>query len=314
MTTLLIDSNYIGHQARFSHKGLKDSKGRPTNVLYGFLSRILFLGLMFKTNHIAFCWDSKKSIRKLIFPGYKNRTQNLTEEEIEDRRKADIQFRLLEKEILPAIGFNNNLKQSGYEADDLLAEIICSWIGEFIIITGDVDLYQLLYGCRVYHPSPKNIMMTIGKLKKEYGISPAQWIRVKQIAGCTSDKVPGIEGVGIKKAIQYINKELDTEGKIYSKIVSKAGKEIIEFNKQLVSLPLRGCNVPGYQMNSFNIRNFAKICSEYDFDSFLEEINFENWKTFFSGSFADKMPERKMKDVSDVPISGRRGLSRKVVK
>jgi len=284
--TLLIDSHYIGHQAHYSHKGLKSEDGTPTDVLFGFLSRVLFFCTMFKTNDVVFCWDSSKSIRKLEYPWYKDRTP-LNAKEKADRDKMRLQFKVLRTEILPAIGFKNNLIKTGYEADDLLASIVQSCIGNFVIIAGDQDLYQLLYNSRIYHPQSKK-MMTGKRLLEERECHAAEWAMVKQIAGCTSDAIPGIKGVAEKTAIKYLRNKLPVESKAYKAIKSKEGQAIIDRNRWLVRLPLPGLNTPSFTSNHFDMKAFKKICRRYSFDSFLDEVGLLGWEDLFSGNFEIK--------------------------
>ena len=76
---LLIDCHSIAY-AVFHAMGELDYHGRRTGVIYGFFNQILLLAKKFETNRFIFCWDSKKSVRKLIYPNYKNRTSNNTKE------------------------------------------------------------------------------------------------------------------------------------------------------------------------------------------------------------------------------------------
>ena len=139
--TMIIDAHYIGHQARHVLGDLSHDDV-ATGVIYGFLGRVLSLGTLFETNEIVFCWDSKKSYRKKLFPDYKKR--DLKPEEIEDRRVMMEQLTKLRREILPKVGFNDNHIQVGCESDDIMASIVFGKLGDFIIITADEDLFQCL--------------------------------------------------------------------------------------------------------------------------------------------------------------------------
>ena len=121
MITLLIDCHYLGHQARYTHKGLKSKEGKPTGVLFGFLSRVLSLCFLFETNDVIFCWDSSKSIRKIRYDWYKKKPP-LSPEDMNDLQEAREQFTILRKRILPAIGFKNNIMYPGREADDVMLQ------------------------------------------------------------------------------------------------------------------------------------------------------------------------------------------------
>jgi len=291
MTTLLFDCHYLCHQARYSFKDLRRSDGIRTGVIYGFLSRIIQFGTMFKTNQIIFCWDSNKSIRKLHYPEYKKKPP-LSPEEYEELKIAKEQFELLRTDILPRIGFNNNLMKVGYEADDIIGIIVRDFLGEYVIIAGDEDMYQLLYGCRIWQPQ-KNKMMTAHKLWEEYNVRPPEWTMVKQIAGCTSDNVKGIKGVHNKTAIKYLRNKLSETSKVFQAIKSEEGQQIIERNRLLVSLPLAGMQAPVLAVDSLNIDKFIEVCDEFELNSFLEdESKLRDWIDLLSNKF--DMEEHKL--------------------
>jgi DNA polymerase-1 len=295
MPTLLIDSNYIGHQARYAVGSL--SYGDiSTGIIFGFLSRILSLGHMFKTNDIVFCWDSRHSVRKKSYPSYKSkRKERRTEEEQMSCQIAAKQFKILRRFVLPRIGFQNNLMVPGIESDDLIAKIVHDHLGEFIIIAADKDLYQLLYrNVRLYSPSAKMIM-TRKRFFQDYGITPEQWVLVKQTAGCKSDDVKGVEGIGEKTAIKWIRKELKEKSKKYQAITSEDGKKIIERNCQLVKLPHPKTPAITLEHNLFSEDEFEIVCKTYGMNSFLEKEQKERWIELFKGEFKDDENRRAAK-------------------
>jgi len=281
--TLLIDSNYIAHQARFALKNFQ-YEDIPTGVIFGFLNRVLFLGNKFKTNDIVFYWDSKKSLRKRIYPEYKaKRHKDLSDE---DRRALNIafeQFNILKNEILPMIGFVNNITQTGYESDDTIASTVINKLGDFVVITADEDLFQLLDYCNIYNPQ-KDKLYTRETLVLEKFITPEKYWLVKAIAGCNSDNVKGIQGVGEKTVIKYLNNQLNPKSKAYQKI--KNDEFILERNKELVKLPFEGTREPRIMSNSFNMEMFRDICNTYGLDSFLSDSKLSSWDLFFNNDFS----------------------------
>lgn len=278
--TLLIDSHYIGHQAHYTLGDLSH-EDVATGVVFGFLSRVLSLGLQFKTNDIVFCWDSKHSYRKRKYPWYKEHRRTYKDGEEESLRILHQQLRLLRKEILPGIGFANQLFQKGCESDDLMAKVVMGKLGEWVIVTADEDLWQCLASnTRVYNPSQKK-MMTHRRLRDEHGISPREWAMAKAIAGCPSDSVPGVPGVGMKTAIKYLRGELPETYKTYKAIVSE--KDIYTRNRQLVFLPISKTREPDIVANHFSVEGFREMCEKYGLESFLQEAMLANWEALFSG-------------------------------
>jgi DNA polymerase-1 len=241
---LLIDCQCLIYRSFFAIKRMSHEE-RPMGAVYGFLDQIRRLKEHFGTNRIAFCFDSKVVKRREILPTYKEkrRLENLTPEEQESRASLHEQVALLRDEYLPSIGFRNIYEQEGYEADDLLAEIarrIKSRI--VVIVTSDQDMYQCLSpNVRCYSPFPSKTrpqLITRKVFRNIYGLEPAQWIAVKAMAGCTSDEVPGIPGVGEPSAIRYLLGGFKEGSKMIGKVESPEGVEIYKRNLQLVKLPL----------------------------------------------------------------------------
>jgi len=241
---LILDSNYLAHRAKYVFGNLSD-KGSATGVVYGFLKDLLILRDKFQTNHFVFCWDHPTySERKEMLPTYKqHRDKNLeTKEEREFELEFQRQVVALQDTYLQLIGFHNIFMQLGYEADDIIA-MICKNLDpdteNGIIVTADQDLYQLIcVNVTWYNPKTKE-HLNVHSFKKKYGIKPKQWVKVKAIAGCHSDNVPGIPGVGEKTAIKYLRGELNISYKTYQAIKNH-WQDIVLRNRRLVELPFPG--------------------------------------------------------------------------
>lgn len=276
---ILIDSNYVGHASRFALPDMRDKKGRGTGVIYGFLSTILILHQTLEANTFAFVWDSPRSFRREIFPGYKEgRRKKRSPEENLAIQEAYKQFDLLQKEILPALGFVNNFSIDGLEGDDLIAEIVRDKDKFFYVYASDQDLYQILSDNVVMIKNKK--FYTAKKFKQEFGIEPSSWSKVKALAGCKSDEVPGINGIGEKTVCKYLCKQLKQDSVAHKKIVENR-LEIMKRNMPLVRLPFAGTPHLELEIGKAHIsqKRLRKIFKEYDFNSFLED--FEEWETLF---------------------------------
>lgn len=242
---LILDCNYLAHRAKYIFGDLSD-KGSATGVVYGFLKDLLILRDKFQTNHFVFCWDSQVSKRQHKLPTYKQQREKVLDE---DGQEFETAFRqqmvLLREQYLLTIGFRNIFMQPGYEADDIIAAV-CQNLNpedEGIIVTADQDLYQLIrHHITWYNPRTKE-HLNVSKFRKRYGIKPKQWVDVKAIAGCHSDNVPGVKGVGEKTAIKYLRRELNTSYKTYQAILN-GWDSIVKRNRQLVKLPLKGTMSP----------------------------------------------------------------------
>jgi len=245
---LILDCNFLCHRLKHSMGGLSH-ENTPTGVIYGFLKYIPLYQEKFDTPHIVFCWDSKSSKRKEIFPGYKanrgDRLKEMSTEEVIFETDFRYQMKMLRRKYLKIIGFRNVFCQKGYEADDLIASICdhLPLLDEAIILTSDQDLYQCLNPqVSIYDPN-KRKRMTAQKFQKTYGIKPPRWGMIKCIAGCSTDNVPGIKGVGEKTAIKYLNGDLKASLKSHLSIISPKGMKLICRNRRLVVLPFVGTRV-----------------------------------------------------------------------
>lgn len=278
---ILVDSNSICHQAKHSMGNLSWEE-KKTGVLFGFLYQILNLAKMFKTNEFVFAWDSRESFRDKIFPGYKHKRRNKekTPEEKELDGIAYAQFDTIRLELLPEIGFVNSYMIDGYEADDIMASITFSHPNkEFVIVSTDEDLYQLLSDNVKMYSIKKKMSYTNKNLWKEYGVTPDEWGEVKAIAGCRTDEVPGVVGVGEKTACQYVNRHLNIHNKSYRDI--KSNGELIQRNKKLVILPFEGTpEISKFHFETLSSRAFQDICNRYGFQSFLTQEKYSQWKEF----------------------------------
>src|SRR3990167_5779831 len=148
---LVIDSNFLCYRALFTMGELSADEAR-TGVIFGFLLEVLKLAKKFNTNKFFFCWDSRKSKRRRIYPDYKQRGKEKTPDEIVLIKEAYQQFTILRTEILLAMGFRNNFIQAGLESDDLMACLsLIPKNRPMTIVSPDEDLLQMLdYGVDIW--------------------------------------------------------------------------------------------------------------------------------------------------------------------
>jgi len=276
---LIPDGDFICHnvgQTTFSpmwKNNVPDTE--EVDVVYKFLKAIKKYCLEYDADNVAFCWDSRQSKRKRIFPGYKIRgPEDPTPEEIRRKKSIKAQMKVLRTEVLPAIGFTNIFHQIGHEGDDVMASVVFgNQDDDCLMITADKDMLQLLSMTDMYSPSSK-IYYTEEVFQNEYGIRPSQWMSVKQIGGCTSDKVPGVEGVAEGRAIAFITGKMKETSVFYNRILD--ADELIARNAKLVNLPFEGTEQFPIEPNDFDMQDFMEVCTEYGFVSFINEL--EDWE------------------------------------
>jgi len=264
---LILDCHYLAWRAHYAMRGsnLTDGFENRTEVLFNFLRDIAFLQAAHYTDRIIFCFDYGESRRKELYSAYKeNRKKSDSPEELARVKGVRSQISALRKNILRQVGFKNIFYKKGFEADDIVASI-CKSIprqDEVVIIAADQDFYQLL-NKRVWmwNPTTKE-PMTLKQFKQTYQISPKQWALMKAIAGCPSDNIKGIVGVGETTAIKFLRGDLNETCKAYQSIEN--GGDIISANLELTQLPFPGTPNFALQEDQFDRKSWNKITEDLD--------------------------------------------------
>lgn len=240
-TWVCIDMNYHGFVSQYAH-GMLRHGDQPTAVIYGILRLLNSLADKFDTNNFVFAFDSKDNLRKDKYPWYKRRS--VAPDSVIIRQVIRQQLQLFRKEILPELGYTNICIEPGFEADDIIA-VTCHALKQYeptdrvVIASGDEDLYQLIrHQVMTYRRFKNNdVFMTAEKFREDYfGLSPKKWIKIKAIAGCKSDTIPGVSGVGIITAAKYIA-ERPVPEKLKQQIDVFRTTDRYRENLELVTLP-----------------------------------------------------------------------------
>lgn len=187
-----------------------NSKGIPTNALYGFVKHLFAAKEQFNPTHIICCWDMEgPTHRTEIYPEYK---ANRGEAPLELLPQFSLAKELVSSLDIPNVGIK------GYEADDCIGTIIDATNNDtkITVVTGDKDLLQLINDHTSVAIMKKGIgnydLFTFDKFTQEYGISPNQFSDVKALMGDSSDNYPGVKGIGEKTAIKLIKEFHSIDG------------------------------------------------------------------------------------------------------
>jgi len=281
MNKMILDCGNLCHIAYHSLPEMNRFE-KSTAVIFGFMNLLFSYQERFKPRDLIFCWDSRKSYRKIICPTYKLRPES-TDEEKEEKQVLYDQMDEIRTKVLPFLGFKNNFMKTGYEADDLIAHIVRNYDDQYIIVSTDQDLYQLLSEDVCIYSPVKKVIISEKAFIDDYGVLPNQWSMVKALGGCSSDNVIGIKGVGEKTAIKYINGILPTHHKSYVSITSDEGQKTKRKNYRLTNLPFVNVNKLDIELFSqppLDDASFINFFEEYGFNSFLSNI--EQWKYTFN--------------------------------
>jgi len=278
MMPLVIDCSPICYKA-FAMMGEDFSyEDEQTGVIFSFLMQVFKIANTFHSKELVFCWDSNSYKRKDIYPEYKENRKGAM---------APFQYKVVKKQmlelrckILPKLGFKNNFIEKGFEADDIIAAIVRRNPG-VTVVGSDNDLWQLLGDCVIYQQERKH-RFTKEEFIELHGVEPDEWAEVKNISGCSGDNVKGIEGVGWKKAIQYLNGTLPN-GKIKDRINSRESRKIIVRNDALIRLPFVGLKFDGTikETTCSDIGIWIDVFTDYNFKSFLAKNYLDTIKSVF---------------------------------
>ena len=196
---LLIDGNNFGMRA-FGIVPL-EWEGKRTEVSYVGLQMLRNYLEKFAPDRCVVVWDGgRDEYRKKLFPDYKRKHRQLTEEE---EAKRDVFFDQVSTltSVLRRIGFNQYRLRSR-EADDVIYSLVK--VGnEYIVVSTDEDFFQLLAlpnkKVKVYSPI-RDILYTSELVEKKLGVPIEKFVEYKAIVGDPSDCLPGVRGLGPAKA------------------------------------------------------------------------------------------------------------------
>lgn len=234
---VLVDGNNLlfrsYYATAYSGNFMKNSRGFPTNGLYGFVNMINKIINEEKPKYMMVAFDIGKTFRHEKYDEYKGGRA-----ETPDELKS--QFPVA-KEILNCMGIKY-LEKDLYEADDIIgtfAKMIDeSSLYEGLIVSSDKDLLQLISDkVTVKLLKTKDyIMMNHDTFVDTYGIEPIRMIDLKGLMGDASDNIPGVKGIGEKTALKLLS-TYDTIEDIYNNIEQIKGavkNKLIDGRKQAI--------------------------------------------------------------------------------
>jgi DNA polymerase-1 len=218
----LVDGSSYIHRAYHAIRNLSNSKGLPTNAVFGFAKMTLKLFSEKQPKYIAITFDAKgPTFRHELYEDYKANRPPMPEDLIAQLPYIrafvkGVNVRMIEKE--------------GYEADDVIGTLarISEEAGyRVVIVTGDKDFRQLVSPGISLWDTMKDRFTDYDGFKDEYGLEPARIIDIMGLAGDHSDNVPGVPGVGEKTAVTLIKQFGTLEG-VFDHVEEVKGKKLKE--------------------------------------------------------------------------------------
>ncbi len=214
-TICVVDGNSLMHRAYHAVPGsMKAPDGMPTNALFGFMSMLLKMIEIFNPDGVICAFDKgRPQVRMEMLPQYKAQRKSMDEEL---RVQFPVMKKLLEDMNIPV------MEKEGWEGDDILGTIAKQGADlgyHMYLITGDRDMYQLTTdNIKIVstHKGMSDIsIMTPESVEKIYhGITPDLVPDFYGLKGDSSDNIPGVPGIGPKRACELIMQYGDLEGVI----------------------------------------------------------------------------------------------------
>ena len=280
---VLIDGNNLLFRSYYAtaYNGnfMKNSKGFPTNALFGFINMINKIVTEENPTYILVAFDKGKTFRHELYTDYKGGRSETPDE-------LKLQFPIA-KEVLGYMGIKY-YECDNYEADDIIGTFskFCENDDEWqaTIISSDKDLLQLINNSvDIKLLKQKDyIRYNVDTFKEVYGFEPIKVIDLKALMGDPSDNIPGVKGIGEKTAIKLLNdfKSLDGIYNNLDKLTPKL-REKLETDKDnayfsyklatiITDVPI-SINMDDILYKGKNLDKLNKLYEDLEFYSFIKK-------------------------------------------
>jgi DNA polymerase-1 len=279
MNLFLIDGNSYVYRAFYAIKGLTNSKGFPTNAIYGFTNMLMKILREKKPDGIVVSFDSPvPTERHRMFEAYKAQRPETPGElvrQLPHIRKMITAFNIKIFEV------------PGYEADDLLCTIARKAAEEganVFIVTSDKDMLQIVdEKIKVYDPV-KDRILDNEYVKEKFGVGPERVTEFMALTGDAVDNIPGVKGIGEKTARELLLsfRDLDELLGHPEKIKKEKLRNLIIENSDMVRLSKQLATVNTsapveIDLNEFFVRepdwsSLLPLFREFEFGSLMKMI------------------------------------------
>lgn len=304
---ILVDGNNLLFRSYYAtaYNGnfMKNSKGFPTNALFGFTSMMNKIIEEEKPTYIMVAFDKGKTFRHDKYDFYK-------QGRIETPEELKMQFPFA-KQLLKAMGIKY-YEVDDYEADDIIGTFAkyCDDDPNFIgtIISSDKDLLQLIsHDIDIKLLKQKDyIRYNEETFKEAYGIEPIHIIDLKALMGDSSDNIPGVKGIGEKTALKLLQEYKTLDG-IYENIDKISGKikEKLVSDKENAYMSYEIATIVRNVPMAFSIEDTKYLGHTEELKTLYEELEFYSFLKKENTPKVQKEIEVKIVErVEDIKVEG----------
>ncbi|MEO0076488.1 MAG: DNA polymerase I, partial [candidate division WOR-3 bacterium] len=289
-SVVLIDGHSLAYRSfyAFIRNPLRNSKGQNTSAIFGFVNSLRKILNKFSPQYMAVIFDSgKETFRHKLYEEYKKERPETP---------GDLVSQLpLIKEVVSAYGIKV-LEKEGFEADDILATIakrLAKKGTKVYIVTSDKDLFQIIDENIFIYDVYKDIIYDKEKTKEKYGINDPSLMRdLLALAGDAIDNIPGVPGIGLKRALDIIHRYSSFEEALEKDERLKEHRQLAEISRILATIKTdikTKIGLKELQIRKKSIPKLIKIFQELEFSSFLKELSTDMPKTVYQEPlFKDK--------------------------
>ncbi len=287
---VLIDAYSIIFRSYFAFikNPLKNSKGENTSGIFGFLNTFEKIKKRIPSDHICLAFDAPgETFRDEVYKEYKATRPPAPE---------DLPFQIQKvKELGKHLGIPC-FELEGYEADDILATFAqrLKDKGKVYIVSFDKDLLQLVNDSIFVYDAYQDVVYDRKKVVEKIGAPPERIVEFLALTGDASDNVPGVPGIGPKRALEILKKYSNFEDAI------EKDKRLISYKDEALlsrKLVILECNVP------LKITPQDVAVKDPDFDKLMPlllDLEFHSYIKDISRGIPSRIKSKKVKQLSEI--------------
>jgi DNA polymerase-1 len=278
-TLFLIDGNNYVFRAFYAIPNLTNSKGFPTNAIYGFATMLIRIIKEWQPDYIAVAFDVKG-------PTFRHEAYEL----YKATRKA------IPETLIPQIPYIKEmvrgfsipvLEKPGIEADDIIGTLARRYAEQgmkVFIVSGDKDMMQLVGKNVVIVDTMKDKVFDAAAVQEKFGVPPAQVVEIMGLTGDATDNIPGAPGIGPKGALRLIEEYGTIENVLRNvdRIKNAKAKECIRHYRDQIIMSRELVRIRTEEDVPFDLAasrsgnpdtdTLKALFKEFEFSSLLQEL------------------------------------------